>query len=327
MVKYNRDELNVFARSNGFIRDSYEKMCRLSEILANISNDKLLAHMLALKGGTAINIAFFEVPRLSLDIDMDLTINTSKEETQEIRKQIFEHIDLMMRKLGYTYDEQHSKDTHALHSMVYKYCNAGGNKDRLKIEVNYMLRSHIMPLCNFSIYKLDGFTQCDIKCVNPIEIYAAKIVALSTRCAARDLFDLHYMISSHCFDNSELEMLKKCSILYAVLNNEKSFSKYDYSNLDTNLNINKVRQTLFPVMHQPVGKFDLENMIKEIKEFSESSLSFNADEKKFVHKFYNGIMKPSLLFDDSELFGIVSEHPMLKWKLHNIKKSLSEHDD
>jgi len=36
-----------------------------------------------LKGGTAINLAVFNLPRLSVDIDMDYTPNDTKEEIVE----------------------------------------------------------------------------------------------------------------------------------------------------------------------------------------------------------------------------------------------------
>jgi predicted nucleotidyltransferase component of viral defense system len=43
----------------------------LTEILKFFENDTLLGNSLALKGGTAINLTIFDLPRLSVDIDMD----------------------------------------------------------------------------------------------------------------------------------------------------------------------------------------------------------------------------------------------------------------
>ena len=34
---------------------------------------------------------------------------------------------------------------HSLYSYVYEYINSGGVKDNIKIEINYSLRSHILP--------------------------------------------------------------------------------------------------------------------------------------------------------------------------------------
>lgn len=39
-----------------------------------------------------------------------------------------------------------SKNHHALDSFIYEYVNAGGVRDDLKIEINYMLRCHVLPV-------------------------------------------------------------------------------------------------------------------------------------------------------------------------------------
>ena len=43
----------------------------LADVLSFMENDALLSDTLALKGGTAINLTIFALPRLSVDIDMD----------------------------------------------------------------------------------------------------------------------------------------------------------------------------------------------------------------------------------------------------------------
>nr|WP_321305846.1 nucleotidyl transferase AbiEii/AbiGii toxin family protein [uncultured Sphaerochaeta sp.] len=43
---------------------------------------------LALKGGTAINLTIFSLPRLSVDIDLDFTNNCSRAQMMDIRHDI-----------------------------------------------------------------------------------------------------------------------------------------------------------------------------------------------------------------------------------------------
>ncbi len=83
MPIYDKAMLGRKAQELGFTRDSYEKMSRLTEILRFINSDQELNPLLALKGGTAINLAIFSLPRLSVDIDLDFAENLSREETQE----------------------------------------------------------------------------------------------------------------------------------------------------------------------------------------------------------------------------------------------------
>lgn len=65
LFDYEIRKIGKQARELGFIRDTLEKVLRLSEILYFINYDPLLSASLALKGGTAINMTIFNLPRLS----------------------------------------------------------------------------------------------------------------------------------------------------------------------------------------------------------------------------------------------------------------------
>lgn len=76
MIEYNRVELGKEAQKYGFVRDTFEKVLRLKEILKFFNSQEYLSEHLVLKGGTAINTVIFNLPRLSVDIDMDFMIKT-----------------------------------------------------------------------------------------------------------------------------------------------------------------------------------------------------------------------------------------------------------
>ena len=79
MRAYNRIELEKVARETGFIRDNLEKVIRLSNILEFLVSDDNLKGKVVLKGGTAINLTVFDMPRLSVDIDLDYCCNSDKD--------------------------------------------------------------------------------------------------------------------------------------------------------------------------------------------------------------------------------------------------------
>ena len=54
MMLLDNISINRKARELGFVRDTFEKVCRLAEILDFIQKDALLSDILALKGGTAV---------------------------------------------------------------------------------------------------------------------------------------------------------------------------------------------------------------------------------------------------------------------------------
>ena len=85
----------------------------VADVLDFIQKDELLSNALALKGGTAINLTIFNLPRLSVDIDMDFSENLPREEMLAIRKQITERISKYMAAAGY-HLSQKSKTYHAL---------------------------------------------------------------------------------------------------------------------------------------------------------------------------------------------------------------------
>ena len=80
---YNKTEIGRIAQQEGFVRDTFEKVLHLKDVLNYLNEEEYLRDHLLLKGGTAINLAVFNLPRLSVDIDMDYTPNDTKEEIVE----------------------------------------------------------------------------------------------------------------------------------------------------------------------------------------------------------------------------------------------------
>ena len=71
LSKYEKRIMGRLAEKSGFIRDTLEKVYRLVNILEYLHQNPFLKNRLALKGGTAINLFVFNLPRLSIDIDLD----------------------------------------------------------------------------------------------------------------------------------------------------------------------------------------------------------------------------------------------------------------
>lgn len=101
MPIYNKVEIGRVAQQHGFVRDTFEKVLRLKEILRYLNEEEYLREHLLLKGGTAINLTVFNLPRLSVDIDMDYTPNDTKEDMLEARDMITTLIKDYMEAEGY----------------------------------------------------------------------------------------------------------------------------------------------------------------------------------------------------------------------------------
>ena len=92
MMQFDRITLGRKAKEFGFVRDTFEKVCRLAEVLSFMEADSVLSPCLALKGGTAINLTIFDLPRLSVDIDLDYSKEVSRDEMLAEREEITSHI-------------------------------------------------------------------------------------------------------------------------------------------------------------------------------------------------------------------------------------------
>lgn len=101
MNSYNKQALDIIAKEQGFIRDNLEKVMRLVEILNYFHDSPLLSKSLVLKGGTAINLTVFQLPRLSVDIDLDFTVDCDRESMLSIRQEVDNEILRYMESEGY----------------------------------------------------------------------------------------------------------------------------------------------------------------------------------------------------------------------------------
>lgn len=310
-MQYNRIKLGRQAKEQRFVRDTFEKVCRLTDILEFIQKDDYLTDRLALKGGTAINLTIFQLPRLSVDIDLDYCKAANREEMLLERERITERIKRYMRGLGY-YASQKSKNYHALDSFVYEYVNAGGMKDHIKIEINYMLRCHVLPPVrrNADISWLEK--SLEILCVDPIEIFGSKIVALLNRAAPRDLYDVYHMIDSHLFDSSQEQMLKKCICFYRAVGSDAIQQDFDYQKIE-HVSQQRIKTELIPVLHRGEW-FDVVNAQQRVLDYLEKLLVLDENEILFWDLFRQKKFEPQLLFEDEEILSRICFHPMAMWK-------------
>ena len=89
---------------------------------------------------------------------MDYTPNDSREDMLECRAKTTDLIKAYMDSEGYLLSDA-SRFSHSLDAFHYNYQNAGGNRDMIKIELNYSLRAHIFePVlrinCRIAIMKI-----------------------------------------------------------------------------------------------------------------------------------------------------------------------------
>ena len=316
MRSYNIRDLTNIAQYNKFNRDTLEKVLRLSELLKLFNENEEFKGKYVLKGGTAINLCLFDFPRLSVDIDMNFNSNSSKEEMLETRELHRKLISAFVSLDGYTIDPK-SRFTFTLDSYLLKYTNAAGSRDNIKIELNYSNRIQILEPVN---YKLSSkiIDNESILALNKVELYGSKIAALIGRTTARDIFDVFQLINKQILLDSELDMLKKCSIFYLLTSNEfqslgdllNQFKK----NME-NMSFSAIKRNLIPLLH--VGeRIDTDAFKQTVSQFIETLFELTETEQKYIDSFNAGEFNPELLFDKA-IADRLKEHPMALWKMKN----------
>ena len=313
-MNYNKGQLGQMAKRYGFVRDTFEKVLRLKEILIYLNTDEYLHEHLALKGGTAINMTIFNLPRLSVDLDLDFTPNLPLGDMEKAREKITKMLENYMTEEGYFLSGS-SRYSHSLDSMLFQYQNAGGNRDNIKLELNYSLRSHIFAPVERKVVTDIFEEDVIVRTLEPIEIFAAKANALMSRAAARDLYDFNNMIYFGLFDGLEYELLRKCIIFYASITADKINKTFNTSAID-GLEFSKIRRDLFPVLRKK-DNFNLDERKKEAKKFIKELMVLTPEEKEYLELFETGEYRPELLFEDDEIIQNIGEHPMAIWKMKN----------
>lgn len=316
-MNYNKGQLGQMAKQYGFVRDTFEKVLRLKEILTYLNADEYLHEHLALKGGTAINMTIFNLPRLSVDLDLDFTPNLPLEDMEKAREKITKMVENYMTEEGYFLSGS-SRYSHSLDSMLFQYQNTGGNRDNIKLEFNYSLRSHIFAPVERRMVTDIFEEKVIVRTLEPIEIFAAKANALMNRAAARDLYDFNNMIYFGLFDESEYELFRKCIIFYASISADKINKIFDTSAID-GLEFSKIRRDLFPVLRKK-DNFNLDERKKKAKKFIEELMVLTGEEKEYLDMFEKGEYMPSLLFSDNQILENIVEHPMAIWKVQSAQK-------
>ena len=317
MMQLDRLTLGRRAKELGFVRDTLEKVCRLADVLKFMESDELLSEAIALKGGTAINLTIFDLPRLSVDIDLDYCRSIDREKMLADRDIITDKISKYMNANGYTFSPK-SKNYHALDSYVYEYVNCGGVKDNIKIEINYMLRCHVLPVARREVKLPWNEEKLTVLSVAPLEIFASKTVALLTRTAPRDLYDMYNMVKYGLFDESEEAMLRKCAVLYSAIGAECPSEKFELDNVG-HVSKQQIKRDLDPVLRKG-ERFDLEMAQKKVCEYLASVLMPTEEEEVFWKAFAEGRYCPELIFGATAECVNVEKHPMALWKCRDKEK-------
>ena len=310
MIDLSKKNIVKLANETNFIKDNIEKVMRLIDILEIIYSSEWKEKFI-LKGGTAINLFYANMPRLSVDIDLDYSIE-SRDEMIKDKDLFYEYISAVLSQKGYSLSAS-TKRYFALDSYVIQYTNNAGNKDNIKIEINYLDRIHILAPKVVKISALNYSSDVNILTLDCKELYGSKLAALLSRSKPRDVFDVDYAINAGIIKNDDI--LRKCLVFYNCIGGEGDIVNKDYSKIDM-LKKRDFDLALKPVLPKTL-LFKEKSAIININKFLNDLLIFKDEETKFVEQFKEGKYMPEYLFNN-EIADRIKNHPMALWRCSNI---------
>ena len=190
--------LQRLAAETGYRLDTLEKVLRLLELLDEIAEDPVLSQRLALKGGTALNVFYLDLDRLSVDIDLNYVGPLDLAAMERERPEVDAAIDRLFASHGY--GVRRRPTGHAGGKWLARYASALGGNASLELDLNYMARQPLFGAVHMESRILGRVGTGRVLVLDLHEIVAGKIVTLFDRGAVCDLFDVRRILAIEGLD-------------------------------------------------------------------------------------------------------------------------------
>lgn len=212
-MKLSIQRLNAEAEATGFRAEVLEKVIHLLHLLGTMQTHPFLRGKLALKGGTALNLFLFDLPRLSVDIDLNYVGAVPRDEMMTERPKLEDALRAVCAREGFSVTRVPAD--HAGGRWALRYESALGAGGNLEVDLNYMFRVPLWAPTMQDSRPIGSCQAAGIPLVDIHELAAGKFAALLARCASRDLYDAHQLFTACKF---ERERLRVAFVVYGAIN-------------------------------------------------------------------------------------------------------------
>lgn len=307
------------AASSGFREDYLEKSIRLLYLLEAIKDNPLLRSRLALKGGTALNLFIMELPRLSVDIDLNYIGSPEREVMLEERPLVERTLQAVCGREGFRV--RRIPSDHAGGKWLLRFDSTLGREGSLELDINFLLRIPMWDPMTTDSRALGDHRAKGIAVLDKHELMAGKAVALLSRSAARDLFDSHGLLRTLSLDADKLRLA------FVVYGGMSRRDWRDVSLDDIGYDINEMHNALLPTLRNDYAS-DIKDvrswadrLVLECREELSALLPLRANEADFLTSLNEeGEIHPELLTSDEDLMRKIERQPGLLWKAQNARE-------
>jgi len=318
-VKFSSSEILQAAEATGFKADMVEKALYLLSLLNALNSHPFLKGKWVLKGGTALNMFVLDLPRLSVDIDLNYIGALDREEMLAERPKIEQAAQAVFSREGFS--TKRVPNEHAGGKWRLSYQSFTGQSGNLEVDLNFTFRQPLWDVQVADSHLLGAFQSKSIPVLDIHELAAGKLAALLARGQARDLFDCHRILG---MDDLDQDQLRVAFVTYGGMNRKDwrtvSIEDVGFDTVEfTRLLIPTLylRQTEEQVSPAEYGA----HLVRECREGLSAVLPFTDSERTFLDLLLDrGVINPALLTADESLQRRIQCQPLLEWKALNVRQ-------
>lgn len=260
----------------------------------------------ALKGGTAINLFYRALPRLSVDIDL-LYIPMDDRDTalENIRAALSRISALIVKTIPGSKVQDAHEQSEALRLIV------SHGEVRIKVELSPVIRGTVFPEERMEVTEEVEieFGYVEMQVASLPDLYAGKLCAALDRQHPRDLFDVKFLLENEGLTDN----LRKTFLIFLISHQRPMAELLAPNRKD----IREIYVTEFMQMAQvDVPLVALEQAREDL--INQINLDMTENERKFLLSFKSKTPNWELLEMDN--IDIIKNLPSVRWKLINLEK-------
>lgn len=318
-MKFSPSEIMPVAEFTGFRAEIVEKVLLLLNLLNALNSHPFLKGKWVLKGGTALNMFMLDLPRLSVDIDLNYIGTLDREEMLMDRPKLEQAAQAVFSREGFT--TRRVPDEHAGGKWRLSYQSFTGQSGNLEVDLNFMFRQPLWDIQPADSHPLGDFQARSIPVLDLHELAAGKLAALLARGQARDLFDCHRILN---MDNLERDRLRIAFVVYGGMN-RKDWRTVSIEGVD--YDAAELTRQLIPTLHVRIiqeqgspAEFGT-RLVRECREGLSMVLPFTDAEREFLDLLLDkGEIDSTILTADEALQKRIQQQPLLEWKALNVRR-------
>jgi len=318
-MKLIESDILPIAEKTGSRIEMIEKVLLLINLLNTLNSHPFLKGKWVLKGGTALNLFLLNLPRLSIDIDINYIGEADREKMLAERPGVEQAAQAVFSREGFIV--KRLPEQHAGGKWRLGYQSITGQPGNLEVDINFMYRQPLYDISIVDSHLFGDFVAKKIPVLDLHELAAGKLAALLSRGQARDLYDCYQILS---INGIKKDYLRIAFVVYGAMN-RKDWRTVSIEDLD--FGIAELSRQLMPTLNieilkknTPPAQFG-EKLLNNCRKSLSLVLPLKDKEMEFLnHLLDNGEIVPSILTSDKTLIRKIKKQPLLEWKALNVKQ-------